>query len=78
MKDNKSSKISKITNSMSIVITITLLVTFPILSYAIINRVENKLTFISFIIFVSDVLCYFITEAIKMFMDTTDNNDLEE
>ena len=78
MKDNKSSKISKITNSISIVITITLLVTFPILSYAIINRVENKLTFISFIIFVSDVLCYFITEAIKMFIDTTDDNYLEE
>ena len=78
MKDNKSSKISKITNSIQIVITITLLVTFPILSYAIINRVENKLTLISFIIFVSDVLCYFITEAIKMFMDTTDDNDLEE
>lgn len=78
MKDNKSIKISKITNSISIVITITLLVTFPILSYAIINRVENKITFISFIIFVSDVLCYFITEATKMFMDTTDKNGLEE
>lgn len=78
MKDNKSIKISKIINSISIVITITLLITFPILSYAIINRVENKLTFISFIVFVSDVLCYFILEATKMFMNTTDNNDLEE
>ena len=78
MKDNKPSKVSKITNSIQIVITITLLITFPILSTAIINRVENKITVISFIIFVSDVLCYFITEAIKMFMDAIESNDLEE
>lgn len=78
MNNNKTSKISNVINIISIVIVITLLTTFPILSYAIINRVENKLTFISFIIFVSDVLCYFILEATKMFMNTTDNNDLEE
>ena len=78
MKDNKSSKISKITNSISIIITLTLFITFPILSYAIINMVENKLTIISFIIFVSDVLCYFIVEATKMFMDAIESNNLEE